>query len=64
MEDAEEFVADLTADQEFDIFAPAIQGQGPFGGIGGQPGLGGLQPPNQVFFHLASFLSFAGGGDK
>ena len=48
MEEAEEFVADLTADQEFDVFAPAIQGQGAFGGIGGQPGLGGLQPPNQV----------------
>lgn len=47
IDEAEEFVADLTADQGFDIFAPPI-GQGAFGGIAGQPGLSGLQPPNQV----------------
>ena len=48
MADAEEFVADLTADQEIDMYIPNILGQGAFGGIGGQPGLGSLQPPNQV----------------
>ena len=61
MEDAEEFVADLTADQEFDIFAPAIHGQGPFGGIGGQPGLGGLQPPNQVRLNSIQRLKISDG---
>lgn len=56
MEDAEEFVADLTADQEFDMYIPNVMGQGAFGGIGGQPGLGGLQPPNQVTFPTAWIL--------
>lgn len=48
LEEAEDFIADLPGDQELDMFIPQILGQGGFGGIGGQPTLGGLQPPNQV----------------
>ena len=50
MEEAEDFVADLlpNAEQEFDMYIPNVLAHGAFGGIGGQPGLGGLQPPNQV----------------
>lgn len=66
MEEAEDFVADLNANQEFDMYIPNILTQGGFGGIGGQPGFVGLQPPNQVptFSETPEFSSIGLGNQR